>query len=195
MESLTPMQPGGRERSEPPGCPRSCPGATPANPGRDLRDSASFTKRSTKQFIRTALAPSKQSARNAFDSPSFRWVKAIFDPLTQILLVITLIIFCLPQPKNHTIHWKTSIAGHVIFEADVTPETWVELPAWDGTVLYKTSTICFTQVKNLHKYRQIPLDMWGWVWYYTGSASVQFRPPAETARSNNVAPGQQKGKQ
>lgn len=68
-----------------------------------------------------------------------------------------------PDPFRK-LHWKTSIAGHVIFESDVTPLTPVLTVYWQGDFFTRTQQVVLTSVGSLQYYRQQPKDMLGWVW-------------------------------
>jgi len=107
-------------------------------------------------------------------SPQTHMKKPIlsFSRFREKLLNITLLSLAafafLQKPQSSPMHIRTRIAGQIIFEGDVTPDTWCEVTAWEGGTLYKTQQVVWAQYKNLEKYRENSLDMWGWVWYYDG---------------------------
>jgi len=84
------------------------------------------------------------------------------------LCAYALICLCWPAPAPHPMRYTSSLGGIVIFDGYVTPDTWCQVAAWEGTVLYKTQQVVYCQFKNLKKYSEKPLDTWGWVWYYDG---------------------------
>lgn len=82
-----------------------------------------------------------------------------------LLLGLAAFAFTRP-PANESLHLKTSIAGTVIFEGDVTTETWCQVSAWDWCGTHpacKTQQVVFAQYKRLPLYRNPPADLLDWV--------------------------------
>jgi len=62
------------------------------------------------------------------------------------------------------LHWTTKIGGHVIFDAQVTPLTPVEMTIWEGDYFTRTQKQVLTNVRSMNQMRQKPLDRDGWLW-------------------------------
>jgi len=112
--------------------------------------------------------------------------ESIFD-----CLAIAIGVFLIFKPRpSRPITIMSSIGGKVIFQAQVLPTDWWEVPAWEkdpNNPLGMTQQVVYCQTKDLHKYSQKSLDMWGWLWYYdSGRKSGSVFP---TPTVTNVSTG------
>lgn len=95
---------------------------------------------------------------------------------TDFLLVLVAVFLIFKPRPVRPIKISSSLGGRVIFQATVTPDTWCEVVAWEGSVLYKTQQVVYCQFKNLEKYREKSLDTWGWLWYYDVGRKLTNEP-------------------
>jgi len=82
-----------------------------------------------------------------------------------LIAIAVLLLSKTPRPPA-AIFMRQSLCGNVIWEGYVSADDWCEVVAWEGSTLYKTQQVVYTQFKNLQKYRENSLDNLGWVWYY-----------------------------
>jgi len=111
------------------------------------------------------MAKLTDSLKRQLSSPSFT-LKAIGKAFySNGFLLLCACYFILKKPNHNSTFRVTSTLGtKVIFEAYVSPDTQVIVPVWIGSWPNQTQTVAYTQWKDLPKYKQKSLDIWGWVW-------------------------------
>lgn len=133
------------------------------------------------RLARAGLKPKHQRRASVLPSQlktnSFLARVLASQTLEVILVAVCLWCFLKPHPTR-SVKMRQSIAGREIWSGTVHPDDWIELVAWEGTTLYKTQQVVYTQWKNREKYLERSLDNWGWVWYYDGGRKLTERQVA-----------------